>query len=200
MNITHTNIQRFDNIPFEDYLKFGGFSHSFLKRERGGITEEFVMTDKVMIGKLVDGIITEPGEVDMSHKLYPIAKRIAFDINNTFGDLISSFVSQVSYKAEVNFNGFVMPTTGRLDFLLPGHAVIDLKVTFEKVGSLEGLIEFMGYKNQLWNYCKMAQVDKAYLMFHSVKSKKTIIKFIDCSNGYNDFWADKTMLFGKVLA
>ncbi len=198
--ITYSNIKRFDNLQFEEYLKLEGYSHSFLKRERNGITQELTMTDNIIMGKLVDGILTDPGAVDMSNVLYPSAKIIAFDIKQTFGDLIKFFVPQISFTADVEYKGFLMPTTGRLDWLLPGHAVIDLKCTKAKANQLPGLIDFMGYKNQVWHYCKMAKMDKAYLMFHSIPDKKTLIIFIDCSLGYNEFWAEKTMMFGKIAA
>lgn len=198
--ITYSNIQRFDCVPFEEYLKLEGFSHSFLKREHNGIASELTMTDNITIGKLVDGILTDPSNVDMSSHLYGVAKLIAYEVTKTFGELIKTFIPQLSFTANVEFNGFKMPTTGRLDWLLPGHAVIDLKVTKAKASQLNGLIEFMGYKNQLWHYCKMAKVDKAYLMFHSIPDKKTLILFIDCSMGYNEFWAEKTLMFGRVLA
>lgn len=196
--ITYSNIKRFDNIPFEEYLKFEGYSHSFLKREHNGIVEPLTITDNITIGKLVDGILTDPSSVDMSNPLYGNAKLIAHEVSSTFGTLIKSFVPQISYTADVECNGFIMPTTGRLDWLLPNHAVIDLKCTKAKVSQLDGLINFMGYNNQVWHYCKMSGVEKAYLMFHSIPDKKTIIRFIDCSANTNDFWGNKIELFGRV--
>lgn len=198
--ITYTNIKRFDNIPFEEYLKFEGYSHSFLKREHNGIVEPLTITDNITIGKLVDGILTDPSSVDMSNPLYSVAKLIAYEVTKTFGALILNFESQISFTADVEYNGFIMPTTGRLDWGLEKHAVIDLKCTKSKVAQIPALIEYMGYKNQLWHYCKMYGVDKAYLMFHSIPEKKTIIQFVDCSAPVNDFWANKIELFGRVAA
>lgn len=194
--ITYSNIQRIDNLPFEEYLQLPGYSHSFLKREINGITEELRITDNIIIGKLVDNILTEPAKADMSSSLYPVAKLIAAEVTKHFGTMINSFQKQISYTAEVEFKGFTMPTTGRLDFLLPGHAVIDLKIT--KMKDINALIDFMGYKNQLWHYCKMAGVSKGYLMFYSIPLKQTFVRYVDCSFGTNEFWAEKIIKFGKV--
>ncbi len=196
--ITYSNIQRHDNLPFEEYLKLGGYSHSFLKRERMGMVEDLKMTDNIMIGKLVDAILTEPKNAEMSNELYPVAKLIAYEIQKTFGGLIVRFQKQVSFTADVTYRAFTMPTTGRLDYLLPGHAVIDLKVTKSKHAAVPGLVDYMGYKNQLWHYAKMAKVNKSYLMIHSIPSKSTILYAYDCSLDMNDFWAEKIITFGKV--
>lgn len=196
--ITYSNIKRQDNIPFEDYLKLGGYSHSFLKREHNGIVEPLTITENIRIGKLVDAILTDPASADMTDSLYQYAKNIAFEIKKTFGELIKSFESQISFTADIEYKGFKMATTGRLDWGLPKHAVIDLKVTKSKISALNTLVEFMGYKNQLWHYCKMYGVTKAYLIFYSIPDKKSHIIFIDCSEPVNEFWADKTIKFGTV--
>lgn len=194
--ITFTNIQRHDNLPFGDYLKLSGFSHSFLKRERMGITEELTITDNIRTGSLVDAILTEPAKANMSDPLYPAARDIAAKIKSNFGSFISFFQKQVSYTAEAEFQDFVMPVKGRLDFLLPGVAVIDLKVTKSK--DLKPLIDFMGYSNQMWNYCKFPGLKTAYLMIYSIPLKKTEIVKIDCSSATNPFWEEKIIKFGKV--
>jgi hypothetical protein len=193
--VTYSNIQRHDNLPFDDYMKLDGYSHSFLKRERFGMVEELTITDNIIIGKLVDGIITEPGTVDMKNKLYPVAKLIAYEITRTFGDFIKYFDSQVSFTGDIKVGDFIMPAKVRLDFLLPKHAAIEMKVTMSK--NIDAIIKHMGYENQLWHQTKMADVKKGYFLFHSVPLKKTIILTADCSSDHNEFWAEKTLLFGK---
>jgi hypothetical protein len=194
--IHYSSIKRYDGLPFEDYLKLEGYSHSFLKREHNGITTELSITDNIRIGKLVDGIITEPETVDMSDSLYPVAKAIAFKITDTFGDLIKHFDKQVSFTADTEYNGFTIPTKVRLDFLLPQHAAIEMKVTMSK--NIDSIIKFMGYENQLWHQTKMANVKKGYFLFHSIPLKYTVILSADSSSSINQFWAEKTMLFGRV--
>jgi hypothetical protein len=196
--IEYTNIIQHDNIPFEDYLKLPGYSHSFLKRERFGVVEELTITENITIGKLVDGIITDPETVNMLDPLYPTARAIAVEIKNTFGAVLPQFKKQLSYTADIVHNGFIMATTGRLDFLLPKHCVLDLKVTKSK--DVHGLIEYMGYKNQVWHYAKMAKVNDGYFMIHSIPLKKNFLIPLDCRDNMNDFWADKIIKFGRVAA
>lgn len=192
----YTNIQRIDNMPFEDYLNLPGYSHSFLKRERNGVAESLTMTDNIMIGSLVDAILTDPAKADMSHVLYGIARQISAEIKLKFGHIIKHFKKQVSYTGNICFGDFVMPVKGRLDFLLEGIAVVDLKITKSK--DIDGLIEFMGYKNQMWHYCRFPGITKSYLIIYSIPLKQTFIKYIDCSNPFNQFWADKVVMFGKA--
>ena len=160
--IEYSNITRYDNIEFEQYLKLQGYSHSFLKSNIQGVSKYFNETDKVRVGKIVDAILTEPAKADMSHELYPMCKAIAAEIRKLFGDVIDVCEKQVSYTANISINGLTMPVKGRLDFLFPKFAVLDLKITHEK--NIDNLVQFMGYENQLWHYCKMAQVKKAFLI------------------------------------
>ncbi len=194
--LTYSNIQRHDDIPFSDYLKLGGLSHSFLKHAKNGIATPINVSEVMKRGSLVDAMLTEPEKADMSSPLYPACKSIVFEIRNNFGDMINRFEKQVSYTCEIDYKGFRIKSTGRLDFLLPKFAVIDLKITQAK--DVPALIKFMGYENQVWHYCKMSKVDKAYLMVYSVPLKKTQIFYYDCSNDYNEFWANKILDYGKV--
>lgn len=194
--ISYTNVSISKGIDFNDYLQYTGYSHSFLKGEQFGISKEVPMTEKIRVGKLVDGILTEPETVDMLDSLYPMAKDIAFKIKSQFGELIKRFESQISFTADVEYNGFKMPTKGRMDYLLKDIAVIDLKVTFAK--DIKALIDFMRYDNQLWHYCKAMNVTQAYLLIYSVPLKKTQLIKIDVSQSVNEFWADKCLKFGVV--
>ena len=194
--ITYTNINRHDDKPFEEYLKLGGYSHSWLKHQKNGVCSPMIITDNMRTGSLVDAILTEPHKVNMSDPLYPACKKIAFKVRERFGDMITVFQKQVSYTAEVQMGDLKMNTTGRLDFLLLKHAVVDLKVTQSK--DTKALVEFMGYKNQGWHYCKMAKVPDFYLMVHSVPLDRTEIIHYDCRSDYNEFWANKVMEFGTV--
>lgn len=195
--IQYSNIKKIHNLDFETYLGLPGFSHSFLKNERNGSTEEFKETDKIIVGKLVDSILTEPEKADMSHPFYPMAKSIAHKITQAFGQFISKFEKQVSFTAELTFEGHVMKTTCRLDYLFPGHSVIDLKVTDSK--DIDALIRFMGYENQTWNYANVAQVKKRYIMIYSRPLKETFMKDLGVLPLRNQFWETKVLKFGKPL-
>lgn len=194
--IQYTDIVRYDNLSFEDYLKLQGYSHSFLKANIQGVRKFIDVTDNMRVGSMVDAILTEPAKADMTSELYPHCKVIAFELKKMFGDVMLACKKQISYTATASFNGLSIPTTGRLDFLLEGVAVIDLKITQSK--DVDALIKYMGYENQVWHYSKMAKVSKAYLIMYSVPLKKVIVKFIDTSSDINGFWLNKIVDFGMV--
>lgn len=198
--ITYSNIKRLDNIPFNDYLKLDGYSHSFLKREHNGITSELAITENILTGKLVDAILTDPATADMSSPLYGKAKIIAHDIREAFAGIIHRFEKQVSFTCEMEHRGFTMPSKMRLDFLLPAHAVIDLKFTKSKPEQIPTLIEHFGYKNQVWHYCKGAGVKMGYLMIYSEPARRTLLYMVDPAAPTNPFWEEKILLFGRVAA
>jgi len=194
--MTYSNIKKYERLGWIEYLRLAGFSHSFLKQERSGIVADFNITENIRIGKLVDAILTDAGSADMSDPLYPVAREIAYYIEKQFGKLIKHFESQVSYSALMQYNGFTMITKGRLDWLLKDIAVIDLKVT--KSRNIRSVIEYMGYKNQVYHYARLAEVPKGYLMVHSIPLRKTELIKVDCSGNENQFWQEKIIHFGTA--
>lgn len=197
--ITYSEIKRFVGIPFDEYQRLGGYSYSFLKREVNGVAPEFIGSDKVRLGSLVDAILTQDDRIDYDDPQLDRAMKIAIEIKDKFGDLIKLFVPQVSYTAVSEFSGFKMPVKGRLDWELPKHAVIDLKVTEAKTDrEFATLISHMGYDHQLFNYCGMSKVNKGYLMPYSTTAKKCL-SVVGIDFGPSDpFWEDKILKFGKV--
>ncbi len=193
--INYQNIIRHDGIEFGEYLKLPGLSHSFLKGEKHGAAKEVLVTDKIMIGKIVDAILSDPQGIDMSSPHYQAAKSIAYLIQSKFGPIIKQLKSQVSYTADLLHNSFMLSTKGRLDWQLGHHATIDLKVTFSK--DVKGLIRFMGYENQVWHYSKCSNTEKAFIMIHSVPLKKPFLFEIPVSSPTNQFWENKILKFGK---
>ncbi len=202
MSIVYSNIQQYNNLDFADYLKLPGYSHSFLKHAKNGIAANIEVTDKMKVGSMVDAILTEPHKANMADPIYPYCKDIAFNVKEKFGTLIQHFQKQISYTCTVSYDAgtakFFIYSKGRLDFLLPGHAVIDLKITEAK--DVPALIEFMGYENQLYHYCRMAGVKKAYLMVYVINKRKVELREFDCSSNYNTFWANKVLEYGSVAA
>lgn len=181
--IIYTNIQRFDNLPNDQYRSMADGldvrSFSNLKNERHGQVEKIDVTDKMKIGMLVDSIITSPLDVDINDPLYDIAKTIAYDLKKQFGDLFNVFEKQVSFFADIEYMGHRLKTSGRLDFLLPKLFVIDLKICSAKYvrnyADAVKHIENMGYNNQIWHYCKLACVSKGYIMMYMRSVKQTLI-------------------------
>lgn len=101
--IQFTNKKRYDNVPFDEYLKVGGYSYSFLKREVQGTTPEFKPTAKVELGKLVDAILTQPDDIDIYSPQLKTAERIATCLLDNFGDSIKHFESQVSLTCDMEY-------------------------------------------------------------------------------------------------
>ena len=172
-----------------------GYSQSFLKSERNGISPEIEITNNIRLGKLVDGILTEPATVNMSDELYPAAKEVVYHIKKFFGFALPYFKTQVSFTADANFNGFTLKTKSRLDFLLEKQMVLDLKVTMSK--DFKGIIDWMGYNNQVWHYSKSAGVPKGFLLMHSVPLKKTELFAVPGIGSSNQFWENKIIKFGQ---
>lgn len=181
--ILFENIVCHENISFADYLQLPGVGHSFLKHARNGIVEDFAISEKMQIGSIVDAILTDNGNhAYFNHALYEAALSIAAAIQKDFGKFLPFFKKQVSYNgtAKCTESGFSLAITGRLDFLLPTIAVIDLKVTdagtkSNPVKSLLELIAFMGYDNQLFGYGCMAKVIQYYILIYSKPLKQTFL-------------------------
>ncbi len=200
MIINYTNIQQHNNEDFGAYLQRPGFSHSFLKQQKNGTLPTFNVTDNVTIGKIVDTILT--GEVTdeiYKHDQYKYCLAIAYFIRNSqFAPLLAASKKQVAYTAEMEYNGFKMPTKGILDLLIPNFAVIDLKVTKQPLKTITNLIKFMGYENQVWHYSKLCNVKNGYLLFYSRADKECKLIEVCCTTDYNEFWGEACLQFGRV--
>ncbi len=189
------NIKRLEGVPFAAYKEFGAhFNYSFLKREKAGVTTELALTDKIMLGTLVDAILTE-SRVDMLHPLFPHARKVASYIKANFGSLLPHLAKQVSYTGEMHYQGFVLPVKGRLDFELPKRMVIDLKVTSE--ANIRALIDYMGYADQQFGYYSLAQAPESYILAYSTKTKKAEVIKLEVTK-FNSFWAEKILRFGSA--
>jgi hypothetical protein len=198
--VIYKDCQRIDVADFNQYLATPGYSHSSIKSDKGGYSAPFNVTKKVMIGKIVDQILTDSGKVDYSNENYPISKKIAAYIQGQFNSILPNLQTQIAYTGTIKYKGLTMPVKGILDYLLPNFCVLDLKVTAEK--NVDKLIEFMGYKNQLWHYGRLAGVKFAYILIYSThkdnqKHPLRMIK-IDISSPNNTFWENAVLNFGEV--
>jgi hypothetical protein len=190
------NIQRLDGLDFESYKILPQLNFSYLKNQRAGVAKQISQTPKIVLGKLVDDILTG-GKVDMLNKLYPHAKKIAHFLQDKFGHVLPFLAKQVSFTGELHYNGIALPVKGRPDFELLKSLIIDLKVTHAK--DVRGVINYMRYEDQQWVYAKLAQVKEAYILSYSVPLQKADIIPLQI-NDYNEFWADKILKFGKLSA
>lgn len=199
MAITFKNIVEYKDLPFERYTALKGFSHSFLKSEVAGVKPEFIINDKMKLGSMVDALLTQPDGIDFSSPFFEQGKKIAIEIKRHFGFALPYLEPQLSYTATMCFQGLEMDVCGRLDWLLRGHADIDLKVTGANSDKqFKMFIERMGYQNQQWNYARMANVPKAYILPYSVPLGRCLSLVEVPVGDSNDFWVEKIMKFGMV--
>lgn len=193
--ITVSDIQRFDGLDFANYQALPHYNFSFLKREKFGIAQSVQVTDKMILGTLVDAIRTG-GKVDMSHKLYPHAKKIAAFLYAKFPAILDALVPQVSFTGNMLYSGFRLPVKGRPDYLLPKKLIIDLKIMHGR--DIPSTISYMRYEDQQFGYAKLAQVSQAYILAYSVPLQDA--KFYPLQiNDSNPFWIEKIIKFGKPL-
>jgi len=210
--IKYSNILKLSNIPFEQYLKLDGLSHSTLKSMRNGVLPDFNVTDKVRVGKIVDDIHTAKW-TDITHPLYKPARDIASCMESEIGkNVMDKLQYQNSYQSQIDANGLKMLVKGRPDAELGNLAVIDFKVTFQKYirrkEDLIPLIKFMGYDNQIGNYANMSDKLKIgikygkFLFIHSVYANKTfffkrLVDELDILMMEN-WWENKIYEYGTI--
>lgn len=197
--ITCHSVQRILDLDFNSYLSLPQYSHSYLKAEKSGYVSQFVATEKMQLGSIVDAILTD-GNVNMGDKLYPAAKSIASFIRTNFGWALNRLHKQVSYTGIMQYNAgkaiFELPIKGRPDFEEPNKFIIDLKVTDEI--DIDSVIRHFGYPNQQFGYGKLSGCSVAYLLFYRKKKKDTVIRSIPI-NYTNAFWQEKIIKFGKAV-
>lgn len=199
--ITFSNQHLHENLPAEQYFKLPGFSHSFIKYQKNGVVPYKELTDKMRLGSMVDAILTEPDRVDFNDPVFHQARTIAIQLQSVYGDMIRNFKPQESYSGTMEYNGLVLDVCGRLDWRLAKIATIDLKCTGAKTDKeFRTLIEYMGYKNQLFNYSGLAQTPKAYILPYSTTARKCLSIVEVPVGGRNEFWERAIMDFGRVAA
>lgn len=198
--VVYRNCQRAQVASFEEYLSLPGKSHSSIKSDKGGYSAPFNVTKKVMIGKIIDQILTDSGKVDYANENYPVARIIANRIKEKFAPVLAHLQTQVAFTGTMEYKGLTMPVKGILDYLLPKFCVLDLKYTEEQ--HVDKLITYMGYPNQLWNYGKLASVNKSYIISFSAhkanQSNPCRIIEIPIHQENNTFWENAVLNFGEV--
>lgn len=188
-----------ENLPVEDYFKLPGFSHSFVKYQQNGVVPYKELTDKMRLGSMVDRILTEPDLIYYHDPLFQRARNIAIELQENYKSVFGSFKSQQSYSGTMCYQDFKLNVCGRVDWKLPVYAVIDLKCTSAKTDKeFRTLIEFMGYKNQLFNYAGLAQVPKAYILPYSTAMNRCLSIVEVPVGGNNIFWQDAIFKFGRI--
>lgn len=188
------NVQRYEGLSFEEYRKLPFYSNSYLKNAKYGVQQEIQITDNIDVGRLVDEILTSPENANISNKNYSIAKNISNEIKKQFGEILPKLKTQVSYTGILCYGGWELPIKGRPDYELKDYFVLDLKVTNSK--NFKSVIDYLGYKNQLWLYRRFVNAKQSLLLYHSRPLKLTEIISIDVSQEINEFWYDSILNYG----
>lgn len=196
--ITFKDTVLMPDLAAEEYFSMKCYSNSFLKQEVGGVAPEFHASDKVKLGSMVDAILTDVNEVDLTSKFYRPGKEIAQFIASEFGyELWSILQSQLAFTTTMCHAGLEIPFKGRLDKFGLGR-VWDLKITHVRIKQIPELIKHLGYFNQQWGYSKGVKADKnAALIFYSVPDRKVHYEFVDISSDSNTFFENAILKFGK---
>lgn len=200
MMLLHKNVEVLTDLPFSQYLNEPGYSHSFLKNQKSGVSPYFESTKKMQLGSLVDSVLTQPEQFDYSHEKAQAALNIASEIKSFFGPAIKQLKCQLSFRATLTDGRFSMNVKGRPDWVLPGIAPLDLKVTYAPDHkSFMNVVRHFGYNNAMFNYCGMTGTKYGYLIPYSVTAKK-VLPFVRYDyKPENEFWHEKLMMFGEVV-
>lgn len=202
--INYSKITRYENLSFEEYKKLSGIGFSTAKAMKNGVVEDINITQKILVGKLVDEILTNNHFELQLDPLYPAAKSIATEIKSTFNDILPSLTPQISYHGEMRYQDLIMETTGRLDFELPKRMIIDLKVnnSCRSYQDCLRLIDFMHYDKQAYNYCSLSGIWKYFILIYSTVAKKCfLIRLLDTKEKIQiaeEWWIQKIIDNGTI--
>lgn len=200
--ITCRNVQRIINLDFQNYLLLPQYSHSYLKNEKHGFVQHKSTTLKMELGSMVDALLTG-GPVNMLHKLYPVARKIALQLMAELGWAITGLHKQVSYIGVMRYDAgkaiFELPVKGRPDFELSGELIVDLKVTNEPKEKVDATIQYFGYPNQQFGYGKLSGVNTALLLIYTTKTNEVLPMRRIPIGDTNKFWEEKIIKFGKAI-
>ena len=168
------NLQYYDDLPFEEYLKMPGISYSSLSGFSGPPSEG------MRLGSRVHQYLNEPGEYDWKDAATVIA--IASELKKYLGNAYLHLDKEVAFTADFIHNGMKMAYRGRADMMKSGRIVVDIKILS---GALEAAIERFGYARQLSGYCIATGAPLALIIAFNRQRNRVETKVIKPSQ---DFW------------
>lgn len=175
---TFTNTRQLEPLPFADYLAMPGYSHSFLKYNVCGLVPTIEPTDKMQLGSLVDGIISNT-PVDATNAQYSNAKRIAGRIWNKYPFLRNTCVKyQVPCVGVVSYANLSLNIKCLTDIIVPKICTIELKVTDER--DVTALIEYMGYDNQVYMQRELSGLPVGKILIYSTATDEVVLMDRPC--------------------
>jgi len=143
--IVVSNLKYYNDLDFNEYLAFSGYSFSGIKTLESGV--QIVPSQGMMLGTRVHNFLLEPHKydgVDYNH-----VSKISAALRQFLGAAIKFLEKEVAFTCELQYNGMSMVYKGRTDLLFKGKLIIDLKVLS---GKLQGAIDRFGYEKQLSGY------------------------------------------------
>lgn len=182
--MTIHNIKYYENLPFSEYLKLPGYSYSTLKNN--GVPFG-APTAKMTTGTAVHNYLLEPHLFDHSNTK---AKKLALALKPVIGPMLKHLEAELSFTADMEHEGFVMPYRGRADLAMRGRLVIDLKYTEMDVRKA---IDFFGYQHPITGYMSGCLARSGFVVSINPKTEATQVVSI---NPTHDFWNEMILKFG----
>jgi hypothetical protein len=158
------NRQIWANVPFDEYLQMGGWSHSRINAEGKDVK---IATPKMLLGTDVDNYLTSPEQYH--HENIEIVKPLALALKRKIGDLWKSAFKQPVVRCQFVSGGLVLEYLGRCDMLIPDILEIDFKVSSVP---LAVSIPRFGYDNQQNGYIAGFGVKAGMIMRIDPKLKR----------------------------
>lgn len=155
------NVQYYPAQDFAQYLKIPGTSFSSLKDFKGGVTPG------MQLGTRVHNFVNEPEQYDWvdSDLVIPIAGAI----KSVLGDAYHLLQKELGITCDFIHYGLKLNYKGRIDMVIPGRIVVDLKVL---AGKLQDAVKYFKYDQQISGYCLSSGCAIGLIVAYNKKEKK----------------------------
>lgn len=179
--MTVSNVRVYNDLPFEDYLNFYGYSFSGIKNA-GRVFEP---TAKMQLGTDVHNYLLTPDVYN--HKNRELVRPIVVALKEKLpATLLKVLKPELAVTATFSHENFHMPYKGRIDLCKPGNIIIDLKVS--EVEATPQWLDFFGYGWQLSGYALAMDCKLAFIVKINPKTKKVTIINIPIRT---EWWEDQ---------
>lgn len=170
---------------FAQYLKIPGTSFSSLKAFKGGATLG------MQLGTRVHNYLNEPEQYDWidSDVVLPIAGKIKEKLGAAYNHL----QKELGVTCDLLHDGMMLNYKGRIDMVIPGRIVVDLKVL---AGKLQDAVKYFKYDRQISGYCLASGCSIGLIVAYNKKEKKVETMLIKpCSI----FWEQTIGERGEII-
>lgn len=189
--ITITEQKIYENLPFEEYLKLPGYSHSDI-RNKG---QKVFATSKMQLGTAVHNYLLTPAEYsgENSALVVPLAAKLKAEI----GPLLPFLKPELSITCKMNVvnpqTGKIwgMAARGRADLGIPGRFGIDIKVSEMP---LKKAVEYFEYDNQQNGYAIMFKFQQVIIIAINPKTRLVSMYVVPMQKHW---WAERVLEYGR---